>query len=1181
MMNQVLPSTIAQANEFLQTLDPNSRSRGEAYFRGGRVTDLKPEGRRIHALVQGTAPEPYTVDLTFTKDAEWVSDCTCPLAGDCKHVYAAMKALMAEQSVAAVQQLSSDSSASTRSTKSSRKKPVVPFATQVLKSLDRELKPEEESFLKRLEAVYASCRAFGRITPQDFEQLGLRIGGPRFDALRIWPEPPTNLLEFWLYIARTAQQKNLKLPEFLLPVTDYKKIENKFQRWERNEEILKWKQALSTALRYDQNAGTAVLHELRVRFTERAAVLEWKPPGEENFTPMKKAQARDFRFSWNEGCVELSPAAEFIWKPFRRSLDVGGAAELPYEEDSSGNDLGRLFRLPGFADLVVNPDGKPFEQSPVPLQWHLEPAADEDDSYRLRVALPEGSPLPQLICVLKGNPTLYVTRTTVYNGPSGGSGVIAPNRDNVIPAPALETYSGATLLNSLGVPLPPRMQERVQTVPLRVVITCSLSTKEKGFDEVVYISATAQTPSGKIIETYGGRTWTTLQRLEEVRGKRKEAIIIYDRAALRHPSRLFAGLETHWTGRGSDLFVPVTKKFPEQFAAWIKSLPPGTKLDLDGELASFGQDAVAGKIRLEASETEIDWFDLKIVLDVADTTLSQEELALLLDAKGGYVRLEGKGWRRVNFALGSEDDAQLARLGLNPRELTSEPQRLHALQLSDQSAKKFLPDQQYEAIERRASEIKARVTPAVPAAIQATLRPYQTEGFHFLAYLAENRFGGILADDMGLGKTLQTLTWLAWLRSGEGPAQKLRMAPSLVVCPKSVMDNWRAETERFLPGLRVKIWHAYETGLLLESLGEADVHVLNYSQLRSLGESLTPIHWLALILDEGQYIKNPSSQTAQVARALKAQHRLVLSGTPIENRLLDLWSLMAFAMPGVLGSRGQFAKIYDAKEDPFARQRLSARVRPFLLRRTKSQVAKDLPDRIEEDLFCEMEGEQKTLYRAELKRAQHMLLLVKTQKEFSKERFHFLTSLLRLRQISCHPRLVKPDSQAESAKVDSLMDQLEPLMEEGHKVLIFSQFVEMLDILKDKLQSLNQPLFYLSGATENRGELVDRFQQTEGAAIFLISLKAGGFGLNLTAASYVVLFDPWWNPAVENQAIDRTHRIGQTRNVIAYRLLIKDSIEEKIRLLQKTKSALADNVLGEEKFGESLTLDDLHFLFRD
>jgi SNF2 family DNA or RNA helicase len=405
---------------------------------------------------------------------------------------------------------------------------------------------------------------------------------------------------------------------------------------------------------------------------------------------------------------------------------------------------------------------------------------------------------------------------------------------------------------------------------------------------------------------------------------------------------------------------------------------------------------------------------------------------------------------------------------------------------------------------------------------------------------------------------------------------------SLVVCPKSVMDNWRSEAERFLPGLRVHLWRGEGAEALDAARAKADLIVVNYAQLRSLSPPITQVRWRVVLLDEAQYIKNPDSQTAQVARALQAQHRLALTGTPIENRLLDLWSILAFAMPGVLSNRTQFLKKFDQKNDPLARRRLAARVRPFLLRRTKGQVARDLPDRIEEDLHCELEGQQKTLYTAEFKRARRMLLGLKTDKDLNKQRFNFLTSLLRLRQICCHPALVDASLRtAESAKVNALIDLLEPLMEEGHKVLVFSQFVTMLDLLRETVQQREWPHFYLAGETEDRGPLVQKFQNAKGAAVFLISLKAGGFGLNLTAASYVVMFDPWWNPAVENQAIDRTHRIGQTSKVIAYRLLMKDSIEEKIRRLQKTKAALAEDVLGEETFARSLTIDDLKFLFAE
>jgi SNF2 family DNA or RNA helicase len=468
------------------------------------------------------------------------------------------------------------------------------------------------------------------------------------------------------------------------------------------------------------------------------------------------------------------------------------------------------------------------------------------------------------------------------------------------------------------------------------------------------------------------------------------------------------------------------------------------------------------------------------------------------------------------------------------------------------------------------------VAPSVPAAVKAELRPYQVTGFHFLAYLATNRFGGILADDMGLGKTVQTLTWLVWLRETNDKK------PTLVVCPKSVTDNWRAEAERFAPGLRVQVWRGTNAAVLADATAQCDVLVVNYAQLRALDEALARQRWLAVILDEGQYIKNPTSQTAKAARALKADYRVVLTGTPIENRLLDLWSLMSFAMPGVLGPQAQFARQFDQAGDALARPRLAARVRPFLLRRTKGQVANDLPARVEEDLLCEMDGVQQTLYRAELKHAQQMLLRVNTRQEFDAQRFNFLTSLLRLRQICCHPALVnEKHAAAASAKVEALLDVVEPLMEEGHKVLVFSQFVGLLELLRPVVAERGWKQFWLTGATEDRGALVTEFQETEGAAVFLISLKAGGFGLNLTAASYVVLFDPWWNPAVEAQAIDRTHRIGQTRHVMAYRLLIKGSIEEKIRALQKQKRALAEDILGEERFTQALSLDDLRFLFAD
>jgi SNF2 family DNA or RNA helicase len=416
------------------------------------------------------------------------------------------------------------------------------------------------------------------------------------------------------------------------------------------------------------------------------------------------------------------------------------------------------------------------------------------------------------------------------------------------------------------------------------------------------------------------------------------------------------------------------------------------------------------------------------------------------------------------------------------------------------------------------------------------------------------------------------LTWIAWLRNATTIS-----GPTLIVCPKSVVDNWVGEAKRYFPTLPIAPLKKPELCAKLVEPGQ--VLVLNYAQLRILSEHLAQIEWDAVVFDEGQYLKNSNSQTAQSARALKAAHKILLTGTPIENKLLDLWSLMSCVMPGVLGTQSSFKREFQNSGDAESRLRLSRRARPFLLRRTKEEVALELPPKIEEDIRVTLEGKQEELYQAEIKVARRHLLKIQNGEQLDQERFNLLTSLLRLRQICCHPALagLRHES-APSAKLEALVDLLEPLIEEGNKVLVFSQFVEMLGLIEERISNLGCPLFKLTGKTENRGDLITDFRRSPGAGVFLISLKAGGSGLNLEAASYVVLFDPWWNPAVENQAIDRTHRIGQTKTVFAYRLLVRDTIEDKIRQLQIRKSNLANDVLGEEAFGRALTLEDFQYL---
>jgi hypothetical protein len=1188
------------AQSFLKRFSAPTRRKGEACFHDGRVHDLSVDDPGVSYTALVKDGEEFEVYLDYKPEEGWSGDCSCPDEFECAHIFAAMRLLLAEHSTAVVRNLSasipSSVAAASRTGNKQSAADSGELARRVMTTLGRPLKADETKFVRKVQAVYTRCCQTRQIAHWDFQEMGLPLRGYGWNAIEAWPAFPSSEYEFWLYVANLAQQQDVALPPFMQAATDLTLIQERLAQWQRAKEVEQWKQTLAS-LQLPSAPSTAAPEtraDLRVLIGEKEARLQWQRSGQPAFETFKHTQYRQLAEDYDGGAAALTAEGELLWHFFSQRLYYGRGSELRYEDAESSRLLGRLLRLRLLDTRIVNADGQPLIRPAEPLRWELTPAAGEDDDYRFRLVQAGGDAPPPILCVAAGIPPLYLTANAVFTGPPQAERVLSPARENRIPAPAIEQAHGVSFLFSMGLELPPRLRERVRTLPYQVAIKCELQPSQYASkSEDCLVSVLAETPDGHRL-TWTGCNWLQSDSKRSSKKHRDDGFITrYDSAALEPVPILLEPLNLKPSGIGGGLVARVTKKFPEMFAVWLKSIPPHIKVQLAGDLASFAADVIAGRVKLDVTETEIDWFDLRVVLDVSDTTLTAEEIKLLLNAKGGYVRLAGKGWRRLQFDLSDDENERLARLGLSPRELSAEPQRLHALQLADDAAKKFLPEQQVEEIQRRAGEIKTRVAPELPAGVTAQLRPYQLEGFHFLAYLSANRFGGILADDMGLGKTLQTLAWILWLRDPHStlkpaPASAGNQAPDsqlpppvLVVCPKSVMDNWHAEAARFTPGLRVKSWAASELDGFLAGLDNADVHVLNYSQLRLLGESLASTRWLAVILDEGQYIKNPNSQTAQVARSLRAEQRLVLSGTPIENRLMDLWSLMAFAMPGVLGSRMHFGKSYDAKDDPFARRRLSARVRPFLLRRTKSQVAKDLPDRIEEDLFCEIEGEQKALYRAELKRAQQLLLSIKTQKELAEQQFHFLVSLLRLRQICCHPRLVAADSTAPSAKTEALLEQLEPLMEEGNKVLVFSQFVGLLDLLRPALEERNWPVFYLSGATENRGDLVREFQSKEGEAVFLISLKAGGFGLNLTAASYVVLFDPWWNPAVENQAIDRTHRIGQTNKVIAYRLLIKNSIEEKIRELQKSKKALAEDVLGEERFAQNLTIDDLRFLFAD
>ena len=413
---------------------------------------------------------------------------------------------------------------------------------------------------------------------------------------------------------------------------------------------------------------------------------------------------------------------------------------------------------------------------------------------------------------------------------------------------------------------------------------------------------------------------------------------------------------------------------------------------------------------------------------------------------------------------------------------------------------------------------------------------------------------------MGLGKTVQALAWVQRMKEQQPGA-----GPSLVVCPASVVHNWVRESERFTPGLRVlALTSGEERHELRREIPNHDLVVTNYALLRRDLEQWKSVPLAAAILDEAQNIKNPDAAVSRAVLRLDARHRLALTGTPLENRALDLWSIMQFVNPGYLGSRAAFVARHDRPDaPPHLRALLAAKLRPVLLRRLKRQVASDLPDRIEERRDCQLTDGQRQLYLAELARSRALVQRLEASGDgVRRNKIEILAALTRLRQVCCHPALTGGKESLGSGKFDALFELLEPLLAEGHKVLVFSQFVECLKLLAHEMTRRQVRYHMLTGATTKREAVVGAFENDPEPCVFLISLKAGGTGLNLTAASYVVLFDPWWDPAVEAQAIDRTHRIGQTRPVFAYRIIASETFEEKILELKERKQHLAETILS-------------------
>ncbi|NJC21450.1 superfamily II DNA or RNA helicase [Arthrobacter pigmenti] len=591
------------------------------------------------------------------------------------------------------------------------------------------------------------------------------------------------------------------------------------------------------------------------------------------------------------------------------------------------------------------------------------------------------------------------------------------------------------------------------------------------------------------------------------------------------------------------------------------------------------------QVSVRTAETEDrDWFDLGVSVSLGGFDVPFVDLFRALALDEPHLLLPGGGY----FALNQPEFEQLRKLIEEARSLQEKDD--DGLRISRFQAGLWEDFTELAASTEQAESWRASVSALlelsevpvrdVPGGIDAVLRPYQLEGFSWLAFLWEHGLGGVLADDMGLGKTLQTLALIAHTREVGHETR-----PFLVVAPTSVVPNWAAEAHRFAPHLR--------TGAVMDTLrrsgadpaglaGGNDVVVVSYTLFRLDYEAYSAQEWAGLILDEAQFVKNPLTRASQNARSFPAPFKLAITGTPMENNLMELWSLFAIAAPGLFPSSRKFAEYYqrpiEKDSDAERLAQLRCRIRPLITRRTKELVAKDLPPKQEQVLELELAPRHRTVYQRHLQRERQKVLGLLD--DMNKNRFEIFRSLTMLRRLSLDASLVDEKyASVPSSKLDALFEQLEDIVAEGHRALIFSQFTSFLGKAAERLEAAGVEYAYLDGKTRRRAQVVEKFKSGQ-APVFLISLKAGGFGLNLAEADYCFLLDPWWNPASENQAVDRAHRIGQKRNVMVYRLVAKDTIEEKVMALKEKKAKLFTAVMDDDAmFSSALTASDVRSLF--
>lgn len=593
----------------------------------------------------------------------------------------------------------------------------------------------------------------------------------------------------------------------------------------------------------------------------------------------------------------------------------------------------------------------------------------------------------------------------------------------------------------------------------------------------------------------------------------------------------------------------------------LPGLMSSIKLSITGEDISEyffnkGGDEFALKVDFKEGSS-INWFEFKPTYNINNFKFSHDQLAALFKSNKRYLRLSDGSLAKLPTEKFNQLESLLKKGEFNKKKhsYTLQKNELYFLYHNFRHEAKAQLDRSLKELVKGLDNFQGIKKIPLPEKISGTPRNYQKSGYNWLLFLHQHGFNGILADDMGLGKTFQVLLLLLYLKE-----QKIKKEPSLIVVPTSVVYNWLAEIEKFTPTLKTLIISGGKKRVTkIKNIKEYDLIITSYALVRNDLEHYSKQSFHYVILDEAQYIKNHKSLTCKAVKCLRSKYRLALTGTPVENHLGELWSIFDFLMPGFLSSYSFFKVHYENNLD-----KLTLKIKPFILRRMKKDVISELPAKTEINSYCKLTAEQEELYLKILKTQKKELLSLIEEKGIGGAQINILSILLRLRQVCCHPQLLPGSSVKSSAKFELFKELLQTILDDGHKVVIFSQFVKMLAIIKKHLQKNDIPFVYLDGSTQNkkRQGLINEFNNNPEQKIFLCSLKAGGIGINLTAANYVIIYDPWWNPAVEQQAMDRVYRLGQKKDVFVYKLLARGSVEEKILTLQEQKKDLLKKVIS-------------------